>query len=160
MRLHATTTGAFLSLALFACGIATAGEPRHLAGRIDRHIERHLLSDDQTELVSESGFIRRVTLDLAGRIPTVSELESFRQSESLDKRAELVQRLIDSPDFAFHQRNELDTLMLRQLVHDDPWREYLLEATRENRSWDKIFREVMSPEDDCPRTFRPIRVAT
>ena len=35
-------------------------------------------------------------------------------------------------------------------------REYLLDATRENRSWDKIFREVMSPEDACPDDLRPV----
>jgi hypothetical protein len=139
----------FVTSGIFA---ADGDRPRDLAVRIDRHTS----GGGHSRLLNESAFIRRVTLDLAGRIPTVAELESFQQSDSLDKRAGLVQRLIESPDFAFHQRNELDTLLLRRLVHNDPWREYLLEATRENRSWDKIFRQVMSPEDECRDDLRPV----
>jgi hypothetical protein len=84
---------------------------------------------------------------LAGRIPTTSERQRFRESDSLNKRAELVRQLIHSPDFAFHLRNELDILLLRRLEHHDGWRSYLLEATQENRPWDQLFREILLPED-------------
>ncbi len=153
MRQRITFVAYALALATISCGLAQAGDhPREIARQIDDHVNRQL-GGQQTSLLSESAFIRRVTLDLAGRIPTVAELEAFRQSESLNKRAELVQRLIDSPDFAFHQRNQIDTLLLRRLEHNDQWRAYLLEATQQNRSWDELFREVMLPEDrpDDPR---------
>ena len=123
MRRYAITYGSLMMLVLCAGGISATDvdRPRDLAARIDRYIRQHLGDGGTAKLQTESGFIRRVTLDLAGRIPTVTELENFRNSESLDKRVELVQRLIDSPDFAFHQRNELDTLMLRRLSHNDQW---------------------------------------
>ena len=140
-----------------AAAQTTPPEIRELAGLIDRFVERALPDDlPPADLLTESGFIRRVTLDLAGRIPTAAELERFRRSESLDKRAELVRQLIDAPDFAFHQRNELDTLLLRRLEHNQAWREYLLEATRENRSWDQMFREILSPDEICPDDTRPV----
>ena len=151
--------GIVLTMVVMVSGsLAADGDgPGELAWRIDRQIDRQLSRDHRTELLSESAFLRRVTLDLAGRIPTVSELQDFRQSERLNKRAECVQRLIDSPDFAFHQRNELDTLLLRRLTTDQPWREYLLEAAdRENRSWDTLFREIMSPEDHRSEDLRPV----
>ncbi len=144
-----------LMVAMRCGGIVAQDTPRDIAGVVDQFVQREFPDGSATGLLDESGFIRRVTLDLAGRIPTVAELERFRQSESLNKRAELVQRLIDSPDFAFHHRNELDTLLLRRLEHNDAWRDYLLEATRENRPWDQMFREIMSPDEVCPDDTRP-----
>ncbi len=152
MRATLTLCGIIIT----ACGLSSAADtPRDLARLIDGHIDQKCPDGRQAALLSESAFIRRVTLDLAGRIPTVAELEQFRNSESLNKRVELVQRLIDSPDFAFHHRNELDTLLLRRLEHNDQWRAYLLEATQQNRPWNQIFREIMLPEDACPDDARP-----
>src|SRR5258708_4458496 len=44
----------------------------------------------------DANFIRRVTLDLAGRIPATSEVQSFLQSTERDKKARLVDRLLAS----------------------------------------------------------------
>ncbi|MCA9139242.1 MAG: DUF1553 domain-containing protein [Planctomycetales bacterium] len=129
--------------------------PSALARKVDQLIDAQLIDERAAPLASESAFIRRVTLDLAGRIPTVGELTRFRESERLDKRAELVQSLIDSPDFDFHQRNELDLLLLRRIKRDEPWREYLYEAVRDGRTWDQMFREIMMPDVVKPDDLRP-----
>jgi hypothetical protein len=144
VRLVAIACGFVLTLCRVSFAVESVEE---LARTIDHRIDAFCPQDQQTELVSESAFIRRVTLDLAGRVPTLQELRQFRESESLNKRAELVRRLIESADFAYHHRNELDMLLLRRLEHNDAWRSYLLEATRENRPWDQIFREIMLPEE-------------
>ncbi|MEZ5943654.1 MAG: DUF1549 domain-containing protein [Planctomycetaceae bacterium] len=47
----------------------------------------------------DATFIRRVTIDLAGRLPTVDEARAFLTDESPDKRSQLVDRLLDSPDY-------------------------------------------------------------
>ena len=141
---------AFLCLLFSAiASVSSASSPMQLAREIDRLINQQCPPELRAELISESQFIRRATLDLAGRIPTVAELQDFRSSENLTKRQDLIERLIHSADFAFHQRNELDTLLLRRLEHDDKWRAYLLEGTRENRKWDDLFRQIMVPEDDA-----------
>ncbi|MDG2222846.1 MAG: DUF1553 domain-containing protein [Rubripirellula sp.] len=144
-RLH---TGLLCLLFAAITTASTASSPSQLAHDIDRLINQQCAPELRAELVGESQYIRRATLDLAGRIPTIAELQDFRDSESLTKRQDLIQRLIRSADFAFHQRNELDTLLLRRLEHNDKWRAYLLEATRENRKWDDLFRQIMVPEDD------------
>ena len=59
----------------------------------------------------DANFIRRVTLDLAGRIPVTSEVQSFLQSAEPDKKARLVDRLLTSPDFGYHHRNDLDVMV-------------------------------------------------
>ena len=50
------------------------------------------VSDDST-------FIRRLTLDLCGRLPTVEETQAFLSNSSPQKRNELITRLLDSPDY-------------------------------------------------------------
>jgi hypothetical protein len=101
-------------------------------------------------IVDDARFLRRVTLDLAGRVPTRSELTEFLADADGDTRSALVDRLVASPDFAYHQRNELDLLLLARLRDDGEWRDYLLVATRENRSWDRLFREIILPERERP----------
>jgi hypothetical protein len=97
----------------------------------------------------DSNFIRRVTLDLAGRIPTSSEVSAYLQSPDDDKRARLIDRLLASPDFAFHQRNEFD-VQLMAAKGDGEWRDWLLKAVEENRPWPQVFREILLPREADP----------
>lgn len=48
---------------------------------------------------SDSDFLRRVTLDLCGRLPTVDEARDFLAQNSPRKRAETIQKLLNSPDY-------------------------------------------------------------
>src|SRR6266852_5850356 len=50
-------------------------------------------------LATDQEFFRRVTLDLTGRIPAAADLRGFLASNSPDKRAKLIDRLIGSPAF-------------------------------------------------------------
>ncbi len=102
------------------------------------------------ESVSDAAYLRQVMLDLGGRIPTLAELEEFQSDAAPDKRKRLVESLLTSADFAFHQRNEVDLLLLARLTNNGEWRDYLLTATRENRPWDRLFQEVLLPEVHQP----------
>jgi hypothetical protein len=101
-------------------------------------------------LVSDSEFARRVTLDLAGRIPTPKELKEFLADIDVGKRARLVDQLMVSEDYSFHARNELDIQLLARLQWNNEWRAYLLQAIREHRSWDRLFCEILLPEKMRP----------
>ncbi len=87
--------------------------------------------------------LRRTTLDLAGRIPTAREREWYLQLPAEQRRQLLVDRLLGLPDFEFHLRNSLDELLLPNRPNDGEFREYLLTAVREQRSWSQMFREMM-----------------
>jgi hypothetical protein len=52
------------------------------------------------ERTSDSEFVRRVYLDIVGRIPTADEAKAFEQDAGADKRAKLVDRLLASPEYA------------------------------------------------------------
>ncbi len=52
-----------------------------------------------SELCDDETFIRRVTIDLAGTLPTLAEYRSFMADTSKDKRTLLIDRLIASDGF-------------------------------------------------------------
>ena len=82
-------------------------------------------------------------LDVAGRIPTSAEATAYVTNSSGAKRVELVDRLLASPDFIWHQRNELDRMLLPNKPNDAEFRKYLLWAVKENRSWEAMFRDML-----------------
>jgi len=76
-------------------GLAT--EPLHV--RIDALIQAKAADTVPQPLAEDAEFVRRVYLDLAGRIPTVREAEEFVGQQGEDKRAQLIHRLSTSPDY-------------------------------------------------------------
>lgn len=99
-------------------------------------------------LVDDAGFIRRVTLDLAGRTPTLAEVTAYVESTDPEKKLKLVDRLIASPDFVHHHRNELENLLMEQ--SDGKFRDWLTKAVKENRPWDEMFRQMMVGKEENP----------
>jgi hypothetical protein len=47
----------------------------------------------------DATFLRRVTIDVCGRLPTSDEVREFLADTSSEKRAKLIDRLLDSPDY-------------------------------------------------------------
>ena len=62
--------------------------------------ELPLVRDSCAEPVDDSGFIRRVMLDTVGVPPTAEELRRFLADSASDKRAALIDRLLDDPRWA------------------------------------------------------------
>lgn len=53
-----------------------------------------------SNLCSDGEFIRRATIDLCGRLPTPDETKAFLGDRANDKRAKLIDRLLDSRDYS------------------------------------------------------------
>ena len=49
--------------------------------------------------VDDVTFLRRITVDVCGRLPTLAEVRAFIADTAADKRTKLVDRLLDSPDY-------------------------------------------------------------
>ena len=50
--------------------------------------------------VDDATFLRRATIDICGTLPTSSEVETYVHDRSPDKRSELIERLLDRPEYA------------------------------------------------------------
>ena len=116
------------------------------AAILDAGITAAAQADDAT-------IVRRLTLDLVGRIPTTGEVDAYVKSADADKRTKLVDRLIASPAFVRHQ-----AALFEVMLNPDgdrrgggEFRAYLTDALKENKSWDRIFREVMLPDEGDPK---------
>lgn len=69
---------------------------------VDQHAfaQMKLMSIRPSELCSDSEFIRRVTLDIAGRLPTVAEVKAFLADSAADKRSKWIDTLLETPEYA------------------------------------------------------------
>jgi hypothetical protein len=103
----------------------------------------------------DANLLRRTMLDLVGRPPTALEAKAYLASQDSAKRQELVKRLMASPAFARQQAAEFNAWLMEGTKGDI--REYLATAFRENRSWDRMFRELIVGEPNDPRQQGAIR---
>jgi hypothetical protein len=69
---------------------------------IDRHVNAHLkkLNLRPSDVSDDATFLRRAHLDVIGTLPTADEARRFLDDKSADKRAKLVDALLERPEFA------------------------------------------------------------
>src|SRR5262249_10662240 len=96
-----------------------------------------------------------LTLDLVGRIPTAGELDAYVSSTDPHKKTQLVDRLMASGGFLRHQVDEFDTMLASPNVGgrrsgSGSLRDYLTAAFKDNRSWDRIFRDLILADEKDP----------
>ena len=110
---------------------------------VDFYVSQRLQAENiaAAPRVTDANLLRRKMLDLVGRIPTAAESQAYTISAETDKRIKLVDALLADPAFVRHQANEFDAMLMQESGRS--LRSYLLEAFGENRSWDRMFREML-----------------
>ncbi len=75
--------------------------PQEVAAAIDQHVDRFLAAANQkpTPRSGDAEFLRRVYLDLTGRVPTARQAAEFLDKSDADKRAQLIDSLLAMPAF-------------------------------------------------------------
>jgi Protein of unknown function (DUF1553)/Protein of unknown function (DUF1549) len=97
----------------------------------------------------DSTFLRRAYLDVIGRLPTPDEARAFLADSSPDKRARLVDRLLDRPEYADHWANKWMDLLrpnpyrvgIKAVFNLDGW---IRDAFRRNLPYDQFVREIVT----------------
>lgn len=115
---------------------------------IDHYIEAKLrtIGISAAPQTDDANLLRRTMLDLVGRIPTVSEAKAYLAATESDKRITMVDRLMASPAFVRQQAAEFDALLMDGTQQS--LRDYLARAFGEQRSWDRMFRDMLTGEPD------------
>lgn len=101
--------------------------------------------------LGDDAFARRVYLELAGRIPTHDELVAFLRSDATDKRAELIDSLLESPDYVSHFYNFWADILRLQERPDkhlvfEPYLDYVKDSIRTNKPYDAWVREMLTAD--------------
>ena len=132
-----------------------------LARHIDSAIAAGLKAEktDASPICSDEEFVRRVYLDLAGKIPTAEQALAFLDDREPTKRAKLIDDLLESKDFGKRQSDIWAALLLpvnsdnRRLVQYYPHlKKWLEEQFNENAPWDKMVKELMTVTGDVNKT--------
>jgi len=133
-------------------GAGAAAEPP-LHQRIDELILTAAKGQPASPPADDGELLRRAWLDLAGRIPTGPEARAFLQDTAADKRAHLIDRLINGPDYP-QRMQELFHIHLMERLGDHPeWTKYLRSSFAANKPWDQMAREILraDPADEANR---------
>ncbi len=59
-----------------------------------------------SDVATDATFVRRIYLDLTGTLPTPTQVASFMDDKDAQKRDKLIDRLLDSPEYAFYFANK------------------------------------------------------
>src|SRR6185503_11904137 len=91
----------FALLLLFTPGLLTSTE-NNTSGKIDSSYEKIWLDQKirPAPLSSDPEFVRRVYLDITGRIPTADQALNFIDSTDANKRQKLIAQLLETPEYA------------------------------------------------------------
>ena len=132
---------------------ASAAEPvagrdvQALAARIDHHIAAGCKAAqvEPVPLADDAEFLRRVYLDLAGRVPTVAEARAFQREQATDKRRQQVERLLDDRRYVTHFTNVWRAPDARAALVQARWCPNSNRATGPNAGYDSGARPATVP---------------
>jgi Protein of unknown function (DUF1549) len=159
------TSRSLLLIAWLLGGRVGAGEPpgppaqtpEALAAWIDAHLAASF-KENKVESAPQAGdaeFLRRVYLDLLGRIPTVAEARAFLDDRADDKRGRLVEYLLSSAGHTAHVAQVWRALLVPQATINLPTQHlgvsveaWLREQLRAGHRDDRIVRDLLTARLD------------
>jgi len=126
-----------------------------IANVIDLEVSRAI--DDmglpRSPVAIDSQWLRRVTIDLTGRLPTPAALHDFLEDQSPDKRAALVNRLLKSEAFVDYWTLRLARLFnLHSLPNDSAatqtYARWIRDSIADNVGFDQMAQELLTATGD------------
>ncbi len=115
-----------------------------------------------SELCTDEEFLRRATLDIAGRLPTSEEREAFLDSDDPNRRSQKIDELLDSPEFPqLWAQKWAELLLIRTQPNRVEYKpmflywQWLTEQIADGRPLDEMIRELLASSGstfDTPTT--------
>ncbi len=142
-------------LAVVSSGVlslAAVAQEASLHARIDQLIEA-AAGGELAKAADDGEFLRRVYLDLAGRIPSRDEAAAFFAETDAAKREKLIEKLLASDDHVRRLEQVLNVMLMERLGDHEDWRKFLRDSVKANKHWDVLVREMLNPnaEDEATR---------
>lgn len=127
-----------------------------VAAEVDRLIHAELEKNgvSPADVTKDEDFLRRVTLDLAGTVPSPKDVTLFGLNPDQNKRAATIDRLLASDDYAenwarywrdvvFYRATEM-----RSRAVAPTFETWMAEKLKSNASWDAIATEIITATGD------------
>ncbi|HYF36150.1 MAG TPA: DUF1549 domain-containing protein, partial [Prosthecobacter sp.] len=119
---------------------------------IDEHVFANLkqIGVPPSLICDDATFLRRVSLDIAGRLPTIEEAEAFASSRDPDKRDRAVEALLSSPDYADFFANKWTALLKNKrddaadITANFAFHAWMRDSLLANKKYDEIVRQILA----------------
>jgi demethoxyubiquinone hydroxylase (CLK1/Coq7/Cat5 family) len=122
---------------------------------IDEHVFRKLqeLRIEPSSACDDATFIRRVYLDAMGILPTPAEMRDFVNDTAKDKRAKLIDAVLERPEFVDFWTMQLNDLLMNRKEGDHDVRgtkgvrnfhDWIRKQVAGNRPWDEMTRDLLT----------------
>ncbi len=130
-----------------------AGFPANNA--VDHFINQKLAAAQarSAALLENDAFLRRVTLDTIGLIPTPEQIATFQKDKSTDRRAKFIDALLANPSWADHWVSywqdvlaENPGMLKPKLNNTGPFRWFIYDSFRDNKPLDRFVTELVEME--------------
>src|SRR5207248_1099111 len=121
-------------------------------GEIDALIAKEQKAAGVTPVprTTDEQFIRRVYLDLTGKLPAPSEITAFIDAKDASKRGKLIDKLLDTDEFASHWAAYWREVVAVRLTANQGrglqrnFERWLTKSFKENKRWSEIVTEMLT----------------
>ncbi len=136
---------------------------------VDREIFSRLkmLNMVPSDLSSDVEFLRRVTIDTIGQLPTPEEIRAFLNDKSLDKRAKKIDQLLEHPlhasmwatkfsDITGNDTQALENPVVLKAKRSQQWHDWLRIRFQNNMPYDQLVKGILtatSRQNDTPEAW-------
>jgi hypothetical protein len=119
---------------------------------IDQHVFANLkqIGVPPSPICDDSSFLRRISLDIGGRLPTDAETKAFLASKEPDKRDRAIEALLNSPDYADYFANKWTSLLKNQrteaadITANFAFHAWMRDSLLANTKYDQIVRQILA----------------
>jgi hypothetical protein len=107
-----------------------------------------------SDVCDDATFLRRVSLDISGTLPSEEEVRFFLADASADKRDRLIDRLLDGTAYADHFANKWNFVLRnkKEGADDAPgtmlFHQWLWNRMYDNTPYDQFVREIVTASGD------------
>lgn len=142
-----------LGVSFVQSAVAGPRNPKELAAQIDRRLENHWKVEkiQPAPRADDAEFLRRIYLDITGRIPRPADVHGFLRDNSSDKRRQRIDQLLESPRFAIHFANIWRAELLPEIATNREasafqrgFESWLRERFRAGVGYDQLVRELLT----------------
>lgn len=138
--------------------VEIASKPESVASIIDEQVESRIREANvtATDPTNDAEFLRRVFLDLNGRVPSFEETKRFLDDRDSLKRRKLIDSRLESDEFGKHLAIIWHKLLIPKSagaygrIPHGKFREWLAKQFNSGRGWNEVVTDLMTAEGYLP----------